>query len=77
MTPSVKRILDEVNKLTPFERAEIIDLILESFDNQGDKDIEKAWIDEARRRLESYKKGETGFSTEDEVFSSIVSDSGK
>jgi len=75
MTPAIKRILDEVNKLTPFERVEIIDLILESFDNQSDKAIEKAWIDEARHRLESYKKGETDFSTEDEVFSSIVSDS--
>ena len=75
MTPSVKRILDEVNKLTPFERVEIIDLILESFDSRDDKKHEKAWIDEAKRRLESYKKGETGFSSEDEVFSSIVSDS--
>ena len=37
MTPQVKRILDEVNKLTPYERAEIIDLILDSFDNPVDK----------------------------------------
>jgi hypothetical protein len=50
-------------------------LILESFDNQSDKEIKKAWIDEAKKRLESYKKGEMDFSTEDEVFSSIVSDS--
>lgn len=74
MTPSVKKILDEVNKLSPFERAEVIDLILDSFDNRPDKDIEKAWIDEARRRIESYRKGETGTKTEEEVFSSIVSD---
>lgn len=45
MTPQVKRILDEVNKLTPYERAEIIDLILDSFDNPVDKEVEKAWVD--------------------------------
>ena len=75
MTPSIKRILDEVNKLSPFERVEIIDLILESFDDRADKEIEAAWIDEAKIRIDSYRKGETGTKTEDEVFSSIVSES--
>ncbi len=75
MTPSIKRILDEVNKLSPFERVEIIDLILESFDDRTGKEIESAWIDEARIRIESYRRGEIGTKTEDEVFSSIVSES--
>jgi len=75
MTPSIKRILEEVNKLSPFERVEIIDLILESFDDRTeDKEIERAWIDEAKLRIESYRNGETGTKTEEEVFSSIVSD---
>lgn len=74
MTPQVKRILDEVNKLTPYERAEIIDLILNSFDNPADKDVEKAWVDEAKRRLAAYRDGKTGLKSEEEVFSSIVSD---
>ncbi len=74
MTPQVKRILDEVNKLTPYERAEIIDLILDSFDNPVDKDVEKAWVDEAKRRLAAYRNGETGLKSEEEVFSSLVSD---
>ena len=74
MTPSVKRILDEVNKLSPVERVEIIDLILESFDSRPDKEIEKTWVDEARRRVELYRKGETGIKTEEDVFNSLVSD---
>jgi len=74
MTPSIKRILDEVNKLSPFERVEIIDLILESFDDRADREIERTWIDEAKLRIDSYRKGETGTKTEEEVFSSLVSD---
>lgn len=74
MTPSIKRILDEVNKLSPFERVEIIDLILESFDDSVNREIERAWIDEAKLRIESYRKGETGTKTEEEVFSSLVSE---
>ena len=75
MTPSVKRVLEEVNKLSPIERIEIMDLILESFDNNPDKEVEEAWIAEAKRRIELYKKGETGIKTEEEVFSSLVSES--
>jgi len=42
MTPSVKRVHEEVNKLSPLERVEVIDLILESFGNRPDKEVEEA-----------------------------------
>ena len=74
MSPELKRIMDEVNNLNPLERAEIIDFILDSFNTDYDKDIERAWMDEARRRLEMYRNGETGTRSVDEVFASIVSD---
>lgn len=38
------------------ERAKAVDEILKTF-NQSDPDIEKAWVEEARRRLDEYEKG--------------------
>ena len=69
--PTVKSILDDVNKLTPFERAEIIERIIESFDSEPGSDIQRAWADEAEKRLNDYRKGKTGTISEDEVFIEI------
>ena len=60
MAPSIKKIFDEVNKLTPFEQIKIIDLILESFDDRADKKIGTAWINEVKIRIDSYRKMKPG-----------------
>lgn len=38
------------------DKAKAVDEILKTF-NQSDPDIEKAWVEEARRRLDEYEKG--------------------
>ena len=56
MTAQVAHILDEARLLSPIERAELIDGLFSSFDN-NDQSIDDAWADEAMRRSEDIDKG--------------------
>ena len=56
MNERVKQLREEIRKLSPEERAELVDeLILD----EPDPEIEKAWIEEAERRLDALDRGET------------------
>jgi putative addiction module component (TIGR02574 family) len=71
MKSNTQRIIDEVTSLSPTERAEIVERIIESFDTEPDEELKKIWADEAKRRLDSYYKGGAQTVSEDEVFLKI------
>jgi putative addiction module component (TIGR02574 family) len=71
MNQSTKKILAEVSRLSPMERAEIVELIIESFDTEPNEEITKAWVEEAERRLSEYRKGTSVTFSEKEVFDLI------
>jgi putative addiction module component (TIGR02574 family) len=71
MNSTTQKIVEKVSKLSPTDRAEIVELILESFDNKPDKSVMQAWAKEAEKRMESYKKGKIKTISEDDVFKSI------
>lgn len=52
-TPSVFR---QALLLKPFEKAQLIDILLSSLDNP-DQDIDRLWADEAEKRIDAYEKG--------------------
>lgn len=49
----------KVRDLPPYEQLEIVDRILNDL-KPIDPDIEKAWQEEARSRIEAIRKGEMG-----------------
>ncbi len=51
-----QEIIDLVVKLDPVERFEIVDKVLQSLD-KPDPEIERAWSEEAKRRLKAYDEG--------------------
>ena len=53
---SSKTILNEVLKMNPAKKAEMVQLILNSLDIP-DKSIDALWEDEAIKRFEAYKQG--------------------
>jgi putative addiction module component (TIGR02574 family) len=55
MTAS-KEILKEALNLTPTEKAELIDKLLSSLDEQ-DKELDDLWAKEAEDRIEAYEQG--------------------
>lgn len=53
---SSKEIIRNVLKLSPKEKLLIVDSILKSLD-EPDKDIEKIWLEESKKRLKFFREG--------------------
>ncbi len=54
---SEKEILEAAMKLPPDERARIAHELLESLDGAFDEDVEKAWLEELKRRSQEIDAG--------------------
>lgn len=57
MNERVKKLTEEAAKLSPAERAELVEGIMASF-GKPDADIERAWVAEAMDRSAAYERGE-------------------
>lgn len=57
MTERIAVIADEIRKLTPEERADLLDRLL--VDGMQDDTVDAAWAAEAEARLDRYLRGET------------------
>ena len=51
------KLIDEIEKLPPMERAKIIDIVMRDMIHP-DAEIESAWSREATSRWAAYKRGE-------------------
>ncbi len=66
MNAQIRNLLTEAERLAPSERIELIELILESLD-EPDAELDRRWANEARDRLEAYRRGELSARDFDEV----------
>lgn len=57
MNERVKRLSEEIRKLAPEEQAELIDELIVLTHREPDPEIDKAWAEEAERRLKRYDAG--------------------
>lgn len=57
MTEAAKKLSIEARKLSPAERLELVDDVLESLDESSPR-IDGLWAKEAEDRLAAYRKGE-------------------
>jgi putative addiction module component (TIGR02574 family) len=51
-----ENILEEASKLTPIEKAQLIDKLISNLD-KPDKEIDELWATEAEDRLDAYDQG--------------------
>jgi len=65
---SINDIIAEALTLKPQERYMLIEKLNESL-NVPNPEVEQAWIEESRRRLEAYKNGTLKTVSYEEVFS--------
>jgi len=49
---------EEALKLSPFERAQLIDALWQSLDPADQAHVDTAWIEESKDRLRAYHQGE-------------------
>lgn len=59
MNERVKKLSEEIRKLSPEEQADLMDELLVLTYREPDPEIEKAWVEEAERRIDAYDRGET------------------
>jgi putative addiction module component (TIGR02574 family) len=71
MTPQSQKILHEALDLSPIDRAELIELILASFEFPARQEIDAAWAQETEDRIDAYERGEIGSSPANKVFKDI------
>ena len=55
MTDAAEKVLDEAMKLPEGERRTLALCLLDSVGDEPPEDVETAWLEEARRRLESFR----------------------
>lgn len=64
---SINEVINQVMDLKPQEKYLIIEQLVQSL-NEPDKEIEKMWVEESKKRLEAYERGELKTISFDEVF---------
>jgi putative addiction module component (TIGR02574 family) len=71
MNETVKKLTEEIRKLTPEEQADLMDELLALTHREPDPEIERAWVEEARRRLAEYERGDTTAVSAEEVMTRL------
>lgn len=59
MSDPAEKLLDEALKLPEAERRALALRLLESVGDEPEGEIERAWVDEAKRRLDDVQAGHT------------------
>jgi putative addiction module component (TIGR02574 family) len=57
MSPSADSILNAALSLPPSDRATVAEKLLESLEGEEQAEIDRAWVEEAERRIRDYEQG--------------------
>ena len=66
-----EKILSEVLKLSPIDRAQLIEDVLSSFEFATRKDIDEVWANEIEDRIDAYEQGKLKSKSAKDVFKKI------
>lgn len=69
--PNHDQILEEALKLSPVERAELVESLLSSFEFHSRKTIDALWAQEAEDRIDAFERGEMTAIPAEQVFVEI------
>jgi len=68
MIKTKEKLLSEVLKLSPVDKAQIVEDILSSFESRDREGIDKLWEDEVENRISAYEKGQIKTKSLKDVF---------
>jgi putative addiction module component (TIGR02574 family) len=71
MNERVRKLSEEIRKLPPEEQADLIEELLVLTYRKPDPEIENAWAEEAKRRLDAYERGETSTAPLEDVMARL------
>ena len=75
MDPEIQRILEEAKRLPPPRRAALVVSILETLEDETSPEVDHAWAELARRRLDDLESGRSVGLSWDEARARILGDS--
>jgi putative addiction module component (TIGR02574 family) len=67
MAATLEQIVHDALQLTPTQRAEVADILVESLESTPPDEIQRLWLDEANRRLAEVRSGNIQTIPGDEV----------
>jgi putative addiction module component (TIGR02574 family) len=67
LTPQVSELLEKALALSTEDRGLIIDRLIESLDNEPAEEVEAAWSEEIKRRVEEIQSGKVEMIPGEEV----------
>ena len=68
MADPVADLMERAKSLGPEDRVRLVELLLETLHEEPAADVEAAWAEEIRRRVEAYERGEVETYSAEEVF---------
>jgi putative addiction module component (TIGR02574 family) len=68
MGSPLRKLVSEVMKLSPKERARLAEELIASLDDHSDPDSERLWLEEAERRLDELLSGKVKAIPAEEAF---------
>ena len=71
MTAIAEKVYKEALTLEPVDRAELIEVLIHSFDHTLDQHIDDAWRVEVDDRVAAIERGDVTMYSEEEVFARI------
>ena len=71
MTTTLKKITDSLKSLPRSQRLEVADRLYSSAVEDSPEEVEQAWSEEVRRRMEAYRSGKTVVHSEAQVHTRI------
>jgi len=71
MSPQAHEVLAQALKLSPLEKAELVERILDTFVLPDRKAIDERWAAEAEDRIDAYDRGEVAARSVMDVFARI------
>lgn len=74
MSRKSDELLAEALELSLEERAELAGRLLLSLDEPSDSEVERLWMEEAKRRLREFREGKTRGIPAGEVFRRAIAD---
>lgn len=72
MSVDAKKLEIEAGRLPVKERVRLIRRLIATLEAEDDGNLEEAWLDEAERRLSSYRRGRSESRPGDEFFDEIL-----
>ena len=71
MSSNAEEIIKEARALPVEERAELLEVLLATFQSPPDPHLDELWVAEAEDRLDAYERGELAAIPADEVFRKV------